>query len=260
MADVGLVVSGASDVARGVADVILLQRSLETVIDGIKEGRIIFANILKYLKITLTSNFGNFYSVALASLFLPFVPLLPVQILLLDLLSDFPMLAIATDTVDMEELKQPKKYQVHTVVLIATLFGVISSVFDFILFGKFYHASEATLQTAWFLLSIATEVILVYSLRTRRPFFHSRRMPFLLTVLSLVIVSIAFSLPFFSFGQDIFLFIRPTTQMMQTVFFLLIGYFVMTEIVKHFYFQHFRENDETKPARFNKKKQFARSV
>ncbi|OIP58724.1 MAG: hypothetical protein AUK19_03160, partial [Candidatus Moranbacteria bacterium CG2_30_45_14] len=124
MADVGLVVAEASDVARGASDVVLLEKSLETVIDGIKEGRIIFANILKYLKITLTSNFGNFYSVALASLFLPFVPLLPVQILLLDLLSDFPMVAIATDTVDARDLKQPKNYRVHSVILMATLFGV----------------------------------------------------------------------------------------------------------------------------------------
>lgn len=257
MADVGLVVAGASDVARGAADVVLLQKSLETVIDGIKEGRVIFANILKYLKITLTSNFGNFYSVAIASLFLPFVPLLPVQILLLDLLSDFPMLAIATDTVDMEELKQPKNYQVHSVVLVATLFGVVSSVFDFILFGKFYHTSEATLQTAWFLLSIATEVILVYSLRTRRPFFRSRKIPLFLGSLSLTIVAIAFSLPFSSLGESIFLFAHPTMQMLRTVLLLVLGYFVMTEIVKYFYYQHFQENTEKKSVRFNQKRRFA---
>lgn len=259
MANVGLVVADASDVARGSADVVLLEKSLETVIDGIKEGRIIFANILKYLKITLTSNFGNFYSVAIASLFLPFVPLLPVQILLLDLLSDFPMIAIATDTVDPEELEQPKKYVVHSVILAATLFGVVSSVFDFILFGKFYHMSEATLQTAWFLLSIATEVILIYSLRTRRPFFRSRKVPFLLGSLSLGIVAIAFSLPFFSLGESMFLFIHPTTEMLRTVLFLILGYFVMTEIVKHFYFQHFREHTEKHLTRSHVRKQFLKA-
>ncbi len=257
-ADVGLVVAEASDVARGASDVILLEKSLDTVIDGIKEGRIIFANILKYLKITLTSNFGNFYSVAVASLFLPFVPLLPVQILLLDLLSDFPMIAIATDTVDTEELEQPKKYQVHSVILAATLFGVVSSVFDFILFAKFYHTSEATLQTAWFLLSIATEVILVYSLRTRRPFFQSRKTPLFLGSLSLFIVALAFSLPFTPLGKDMFLFAHPTAQMFRTVILLILGYFIMTEIVKHFYFQYFHEYSEKKSTRFNRKRQFAK--
>lgn len=256
IADVGLVVSGASDVARGTADVILLEKSLETVIDGIKEGRIIFANILKYLKITLTSNFGNFYSVALASLFLPFVPLLPVQILLLDLLSDFPMVAIATDTVDTRDLKQPKNYRVHSVILMATIFGVVSSVFDFILFGKFFKSDPAMLQTAWFLLSIATEVILIFSFRTYLPFFRSRRIPSLLLLLSVGVVCFSFILPFSSFGQAVFLFVRPTLQMMQTVVFLIIGYFVMTEIVKHFYEEHFHTS-ERKSIRFNHKRQFS---
>jgi len=175
--NVAIVVDSASDIAREAADVVLLEKSLGTVVDGIREGRIIFANILKYLRITLTSNFGNFYSVALASLFLPFVPLLPIQILLLDLLSDFPMIAIATDTVDGEELEKPKNYQVHTMVLMATLLGVVSSVFDFILFGALYRVSAETLQTAWFLLSLTTEVILIFSLRTRLPFFQAPRPP-----------------------------------------------------------------------------------
>ena len=256
IADVGLVVSGASDVARGTADVILLEKSLETVVDGIKEGRIIFANILKYLKITLTSNFGNFYSVALASLFLPFVPLLPVQILLLDLLSDFPMVAIATDTVDARDLKQPKNYRVHSVILMATLFGVVSSVFDFILFGKFFHSDPAVLQTAWFLLSITTEVILIFSFRTYLPFFRSRKMPLSLAILSFGVVCFAFIVPFSAFGQEAFSFIHPTKDMIQTVVLLLIGYFMMTEIVKYFYEQHFHES-ERKTIRFNHKRHFA---
>lgn len=260
MADVGLVVAGASDVARGAADVVLLQRSLETVIDGIKEGRSIFANILKYLKITLTSNFGNFYSVAIASLFLPFVPLFPVQILLLDLLSDFPMIAIATDTVDTEELEQPKNYQIHSVIFVATLFGVVSSVFDFVLFGKFYHMSPETLQTAWFLLSIATEVILIFSLRTRRPFFRSRRIPLLLFGLSLVAIVVAFTLPFSSLGQSMFLFTYPTTQMLSTIGFLLLGYFITTEVIKHLYYKHFRENTGNHSVRFNQKRQFVQKT
>ncbi|MDD2767000.1 MAG: HAD-IC family P-type ATPase [Candidatus Moranbacteria bacterium] len=257
MSDVGLVVAGASDVARGSADVILLQKSLETVIDGIKEGRSIFANILKYLKITLTSNFGNFYSVAIASLFLPFIPLLPVQILLLDLLSDFPMIAIATDTVDAEELEKPKSYQMHSVVWMAMLFGVISSLFDLMLFGKFSHMDPAILQTAWFLLSITTEVVLIFSFRTRRPFFRSKKIPVLLTELSLAILAVAFFLPFSFLGQTIFLFSYPTKQMLIIVGFLVLGYFVMTEAIKYLYEKHFREYNRSRSTRFHEKRHFA---
>jgi Mg2+-importing ATPase len=109
LAHVGIVVRGAADIARDAADVVILQNSLRTVVDGVREGRIIFANILKYLRVTLASNFGNFYSVAIASFFLPFVPLLPAQILLLDLISDFPMLAITTDTIEPTELAAPRQ-------------------------------------------------------------------------------------------------------------------------------------------------------
>ncbi|MEI8096781.1 MAG: cation transporting ATPase C-terminal domain-containing protein, partial [Candidatus Moraniibacteriota bacterium] len=258
LADVGLVVEGASDVARGAADVVLLQASLDTIIDGIKEGRVIFANILKYLKITLTANFGNFYSVALASLFLPFVPLLPVQMLLLDLLADFPMIAIATDKVDKEELQKPRNYQVHSIVLMTMILGIVNSSFDFMLFGKFYNVSPATLQTSWFLFNIVTEVILIFSLRTRLPFFQSKKVPIFLATFSFAVVLFAFILPFSTIGKDVFLFIRPTTQMFWTIVLLAVGYFITTEIVKRFYFQHFHQHDETKSIRFNKKRELAK--
>ncbi|MDP2838220.1 MAG: HAD-IC family P-type ATPase [Candidatus Moranbacteria bacterium] len=238
LANVAIVVAGASDIAREAADVVLLEKSLHTVIDGIEEGRTIFANILKYLKITLTSNFGNFYSVALASLFIPFLPLLPIQILLLNLLSDFPMIAIATDTVDAEELEKPKNYQVHSVVLMATLLGGVSSVFDFILFGALYRVSPETLQTAWFLLSLLTEVILIFSLRTRFAFFRARRASLTLTVLSVVVLLGALSLPFIPFVATPLHFVLPTPQILLFVGVLAIGYFFATEAVKHFYYRH----------------------
>jgi Mg2+-importing ATPase len=260
LADVGLVVRGASDVARGAADVVLLEKSLRTVVDGIKEGRAIFANILKYLKITLTANFGNFYSVALASLFLPFVPLLPVQMLLLDLLADFPMIAIATDSVDTEELAEPRNYHVHSIVLMTMILGVVNSSFDFILFGKFYNVSPATLQTSWFLFNIVTEVILIYSLRTKRPFFRSKRPPWLLVVLSLSVIAFACLLPLTLSGQNIFLFIHPTMTMFWTILLLAGGYFLMTEVVKHFYFEHFHDAALTKKARLARKRHTALRV
>lgn len=241
LANVAIVVQSASDIAREASDVVLLERSLDTVIDGIKEGRTIFANILKYLKITLTSNFGNFYSVALTSLFLPFVPLLPIQILLLNLISDFPMIAIATDTVDPEELEKPRNYEVHSVVLMATMFGVVSSVFDFILFGALFRVSPETLQTAWFLLSVITEVILIFSLRTRLPFFKAKHASWVLTTLSLGAVGVAFTLPFIPFVTHAMNFVRPTPELLVFIGVLSVGYFFATEAVKHFYTHHIQE-------------------
>mgnify|MGYP001127687396 CR=1 FL=1 len=233
-----LVVEGASDIARESADVVLLQKSLEAVVDGVREGRVIFANILKYLKITMTSNFGNFYSVAVASLFLPFVPLLPVQILLLNLLSDFPMIAIATDTVDHEELERPKNYQVHSVVFLASLFGAVSSIFDFILFGYFHRVSPEALQTAWFMLSVITEVVLIFSLRTRFAFFRAKRSSFSLLFFSLTALAAAIAIPFTPFGATLH-FIKPDMGFIMLIGALAVGYFFATETVKRFYQKHF---------------------
>lgn len=243
LADVAIVVDSASDIARETADVVLLQKSLEALIDGIREGRAIFANILKYLKITLTSNFGNFYSVALASLLLPFVPLLPVQILLLNLLSDFPMIAIATDTVDKAELDRPKSYQMHTVIYLTTLFGVVSSVFDFMLFGYFYRISPEALQTAWFMLSVITEVVLIFSLRTSFAFFKARRPSFGLMFFSFAALIIAVVLPFTPLGETLH-FARLETSSLVFIGFLAAGYFAVTELVKRMYERHLRQSRE----------------
>lgn len=241
IANVAIVVQGASDVARESADIVLLQKSLGVIVDGIGEGRTIFANILKYLKVTLTSNFGNFYSVALSSLFLPFVPLLPIQILLLNLLSDFPMIAIATDSVDAPELEKPKNYHVHSIVLIATFLGIVSSIFDFILFGTLSRFSPEVLRTAWFLLSVVTEVILIFSLRTRLPFFRAKRSSLTLFLLSVFVVTFSFSLPFLPWLAEPLGFIRPTLPLLLFVGLLAVAYFVATEAVKHFYYKHFSD-------------------
>lgn len=239
LANVGLVVQGAADIAKEAADIVLLQRNLGTVIEGVREGRIIFANILKYLRITLTSNFGNFYSVALASLFLPFVPLLPIQILLLNLLSDFPMIAVATDNVDQEELSSPRSYQVGSVVLMTIFFGFVSSLFDFALFAMFYREGPAALQTAWFLLSLITEIILIFSLRTRSFFLFARRPSWALIGLSVVALVAAFTIVETSFGSEVLHFAPESGHIILTVIALAALYFVATECVKHYYVRHF---------------------
>lgn len=239
LANVGLVVQGAADIAKESADIVLLQRNLGTVVDGVREGRIIFANILKYLRITLTSNFGNFYSVALASLFLPFVPLLPIQILLLNLLSDFPMIAVATDNVDQEELANPRSYQVGSVVLMTVFFGFVSSLFDFALFAMFYREGPAALQTAWFMLSLVTEIILIFSLRTRASFLGTRRPSWVLIGLSIFALVIAFSIVESAVGRDMFQFAPESGHIVLTVMALAVLYFIATECVKRYYVRHF---------------------
>lgn len=239
LANVGIVVQGAADIAKESADIVLLQRNLGTAIDGVREGRIIFANILKYLRITLTSNFGNFYSVALASLFLPFVPLLPIQILVLNLLSDFPMVAVATDNVDQDELERPRSYQVGSIVLMTVFFGFVSSLFDFALFAIFYREGAAALQTAWFLLSVITEIILIFSLRTKFFFLSARRPSWTLIGLSILALVTAFGLVESSIGAKVFHFTPESGHIIMVVLALAVLYFIMTEGVKRYYVQHF---------------------
>jgi Mg2+-importing ATPase len=237
LANVALVVQSASDIAREAADVVLLDASLSVIIDGIREGRSIFANMIKYIKTTLTSNFGNFYSVAIASLLIPFVPMLPLQILLIDILSDFPMIALATDAVDEEELQKPKGYNVKDVVLVATILGVVSSVFDFILFAMFYQKGEGTLQTNWFVLSLLTELVLIYSLRSKRAFWKARRPSAMLMSLSIIMFIAAFVLPFSAVGERIFHFLKPNVFSMVWIVGLVMMYFIVTEVVKRLYYR-----------------------
>jgi Mg2+-importing ATPase len=237
LANVALVVHGSSDIAREASDIILLDKDLGVIIDGIREGRRVFANILKYLKITLAANFGNFYSVALAAIFLPFLPLLPLQILFLNLLSDFPMLSIATDRVDQEKLERPNRHNMQSILITATLFGAISSFFDLTIFTMFATVSPGALQTAWFLFSVLTEVFLIFSLRSRRWFFQATRPSRLLRFLSFLVICSAFLIPFTSFGTKIgFIALAPLT--LGTLFALAVVYFAVTEVVKHWYYLH----------------------
>lgn len=235
IANVALAVSGAADIARETADVVLLKKSLEIIIAGIKQGREIFANTLKYIKVTLSSNFGNFYAIALASLLINFLPMLPIQILLVNLLSDFPMIAIATDNVDKVELRRPRVYNVRDIILICTILGLVSTIFDFIFFGLFYHISPGVLQTNWFIGSILTELILIFSLRSRLPFFKAKKPSGTLFWLSVSAFAITIVLPLTAFGQNIFKFIRPQTQHLFLILVIVFIYFIATESVKLIY-------------------------
>jgi Mg2+-importing ATPase len=237
MAHVGIVVNGASAIAKDAADIVLLQNSLLVIIDGIKEGREIFSNIIKYIKLTLISNFGNFYAVATAALILSFLPMLPIQILLLNLLSDFPMIMISTDKVDIEELRRPKTYNIREVILIALILGIVSTIFDFIFFAVFRNSLPPVMQTYWFMGSVLTELVLIFSVRTRRVFFKARPVSFWLCVVIFVATFITVFLPFTNFGRNVFGFIYPSLNYLGLVFGIVILYFVSTEIIKLLYYR-----------------------
>ncbi|MSU75390.1 MAG: HAD family hydrolase [Candidatus Magasanikbacteria bacterium] len=240
MADVGIVVSDASDIARDAADIVLLKKSLNVIVDGIHEGREIFANTVKYIKTTLISNFGNFFAIAVASLIIPYLPMLPVQILLLNLLSDFPMIAIAADKVDPSELKRPRAYNVREIVLVALVFGAVSTIFDFIFFAIFKPFGSGALQTNWFIGSVLTELVLIFSVRTNRFFLSGRRPATVLSVLSVAAFIGAISLPFIPFTRRIFNFIRPDASHITLLLSIVALYFVVNEVLKLFYYRRTR--------------------
>jgi P-type Mg2+ transporter len=192
-ADVGISVESATDVAKDAADVILLEKNLNVLADGVAEGRRIFANTIKYVLMGTSSNFGNMFSAAGASLFLTFLPMLPSQILLNNLLYDTSQLAIPTDNVDEEQLRRPSHWDIGFIRRFMTYFGPLSSVFDFATFAVMlwvFHSGPAQFRSGWFVESLATQTLVIFAIRTRRiPFFRSHpSVPLTLAALGVVAV------------------------------------------------------------------------
>jgi Mg2+-importing ATPase len=175
-ADVGISVDGAVDVARQAAAVVLLEKSLRVLAEGVREGRRAFGNTLKYVFVTMSANFGNMFSMAVASVFSAFLPLLPRQILLINVLSDLPAMAIASDRLDPEQVARPRRWDVAFVRDFMVVFGLVSTVFDLATFAvlRWVRAPVAEFRTAWFLESVASELLILLVIRTRRPFLQSR--------------------------------------------------------------------------------------
>lgn len=236
-ANVAIAVKKATDIAKDAADIILLKSDLQVIINGIQEGRQVFANTIKYIKLTMVSNLGNFYTLAIASLLTNYLPMLPIQILLLNLLTDFPLMAVSTDAVDPLEIRQPEHYDIKEFALIASLFGIVSTVFDFLFFGYFSRFTPSVLQTNWFVGSVLTELILVYSLRTVRPFYRTIRPSLVLSGLTLIAGFIAVVIPFTTLGQQLFGFTNPTLHFYLVILVLVIAYFICTETVKLLYYR-----------------------
>jgi P-type Mg2+ transporter len=199
--DVSLSVEGAVDVAREAADFVLLEHDLEVLVDGVREGRRTFANTLKYVFIATSANFGNMFSMAGASLLLPFLPLLPKQILLINLLTDFPEMTIASDDVDPELVERPRRWDIRFIRRFMIVFGLVSCVFDYLTFGVliWLNATVEQFRAGWFIESIASAAFIVLVVRTRRPFFKSRPSK-LLALATLGVVIVAALMPYLPFA------------------------------------------------------------
>jgi Mg2+-importing ATPase len=238
-ADVGISVEGATDVARESADIVLLQRDLGVLRGGVEDGRRTFANTLKYISITTSANFGNMVSMALATPLLPFLPLAAKQILLNNFLSDLPSMAISTDHVDAARIASPQRWDLREVQRYMLVFGLVSSAFDlltFVVLLQVLHVGEATFQTAWFLISLLTELAVLLVLRTRGPAWRSRPGR-LLWRSTLFVAIVAVAIPYLGAASATFGFVPLSGPQLATALAVVALYAAATEGTKRWYFR-----------------------
>jgi len=237
-ADVGISVDTAVDVAKEAAQIVLLSAGLDVLADGVKSGRTTFANTIKYVFMATSANFGNMFSMAGASLFLPFLPLLPTQILLTNLMTDFPEMTIATDRVDPELVRTPRRWDVGFIRDFMLTFGPLSSVFDFATFAVllfFLHAKPTEFRTGWFVESVLSASMVVLVIRTRRPFFESRPSWQLATATGAVAFA-TLLLPYTFLGR-LFQFTPLPARFYPALALILATYIVSAELVKHVFYR-----------------------
>jgi len=233
-ADVGISVDTGVDVAKESAAIVLLDKDLRVLLHGVRQGRRTFANTMKYVYTTTSANVGNMLSMAVAAAFLPFLPLLADQILLINFLSDIPSTTIATDDVDPEQLERPHRWDIRYVRNFMLLFGLTSSVFDLLTFGVLLvgFGADATLfRSGWFVESTATELAVLFVLRTRRPFLRSRPSR-LLTISSIIVAAITVAIPYSPLAGPLGLEALPPALLL-TLAAVTVTYVAVTEAAKH---------------------------
>lgn len=239
-ADVGISVDNAVDVARETADIILTRKSLHVLIEGIIEGRKTFGNTMKYLMMGISSNFGNMFSLVAAAIYLPFLPMQPIQVLLNNTLYDTSQVTIPSDQVDPEYLKKPKHWNMHFIKKFMFVFGCTSSLFDiitFVLLYSLFHLSAGVFQTGWFLESIMTQTLVIFVIRTKRRAFRSHPSRYLIaTTLGVVAVSLLFAAS--PLGASFNLQMLPL-PILTAIFFVVALYLVMVELVKGWFYRHY---------------------
>ena len=240
-ADVGISVNNAVDIAKESADIILLKKSLIVLEDGIIEGRKTFGNIVKYIKMGASSNFGNMISMTGASILLPFLPMLPIQVLLNNFLYDISQVSIPSDNVDKEYLLKSRPWNIDYIRKFIFFFGPISSVFDFITYGILlfiFHSSEALFHTGWFLESLCTQTFVIHIIRTGKiPFIESRPSQFL-AFTSIYIATIGIIIPFTPLGRY-FGFVIPPFSYFLVLFLITITYLFSVQSVKNWFIKKY---------------------
>ena len=237
-ADVGISVNNAVDVAKETADIILLRKSLEVLVDGVREGRITFENTMKYVRMGFSSNFGNMTSMLVASAYLPFLPMLPGQILINNFLYDLSQTALPGDNVDEDAVRKPISWDIGAIRRYMLVFGLVSSVFDiltfFILF-KLFNLTGSAFQTGWFIESIATQVLVVYIIRTRRlPFIQSNPSRSIVLLASLIIV-VALMMPYLPFVSGAG-FVPLPLSIIAVIAGITVTYLFVAEFAKRLYY------------------------
>ncbi|NQD85832.1 magnesium-translocating P-type ATPase, partial [Enterobacter hormaechei] len=240
-ADIGISVDGAVDIAREAADIILLEKSLMVLEEGVIEGRRTFANMLKYIKMTASSNFGNVFSVLVASAFLPFLPMLPLHLLIQNLMYDVSQVAIPFDNVDDEQIQKPQRWNPADLGRFMLFFGPISSIFDiltFCLMWFVFHANtpehQTLFQSGWFVVGLLSQTLIVHMIRTRRIPFIQSRAAWPLIVMTGIVMALGIALPFSPLASYLQLQALPLSYFPWLVA-ILAGYMVLTQMVKGFY-------------------------
>ncbi len=237
--DVGLSVNTAVDVAKEAADIVLLNQDLEVLIEGMKEGRRTFANTQKYIFMATSANFGNMFSMAGASMFLSFLPLLPKQILLTNLMTDLPSMTIASDNVDEEWIEKPRSWNLKFIKRFMIFFGLLSSIFDYITFGVLlfiFHAAEQEFHTGWFIESVVSATLIVLIVRTRKVFIKSRPGKYLL-MSTLFVALFALLLPNLPFASLLGFIPLPFTFYISMLG-IVVLYLLAAEGLKRWFYKH----------------------
>ncbi len=236
-ADVGISVDSAADVAKETAQIVLMEKNLGVLVQGVREGRTTFANTLKYVFMATSSNFGNMFSMAGASLFLPFLPLLPKQILLTNLLTDFPEMTIASDNVDANMVAQPRRWDIKFIRKFMITFGLVSSIYDYMTFGLLLSldVSAEQFRTAWFLESVVSASLIVFVVRSSSAFFKTRPGNYLMAA-TLSIVCTTVTLPYTPLAPVIG-FVPLPASLLALLALIVVLYLGTAEITKHVFYR-----------------------
>nr|WP_242964869.1 magnesium-translocating P-type ATPase [Scatolibacter rhodanostii] len=245
--DVGISVDSAVDISKETADIILLEKDLMVLEQGVIEGRRTFGNIVKYIKMAASGNFGNMISVIVASIFLPFLPMIPVQLLTQNLLCDFAQMGMPFDNVDNEYVKKPRKWETKSIQSFMSYMGPLSSVFDILCFAIMWWAIGANkpelaslFQCGWFVFGTVSQVLVIHMIRTEKlPFLQSRpSLPLLLSTLAVAVIAIGVAFTHLAVGIDM---IPLPTSFAPWLLLILVGYFLFAQLIKKIYIKHYGE-------------------